>query len=252
MRDNRLDDAEAASIGLALGRENLKIAKLMLAGNRIGAVGLAAISKGLVTKEELADGTVRLRSSSIVDLDLSRNPLCWVRPSEAAATSDKTSSEGTATADAVKQSGESDGGTENDETNNGLLSLADAMVRSVRLTTLSLSRCGLRDSAGAMLCHELLKLAPQPAAAGCWQGHSHRNTGLAFAQALDISTASIHDWAAGVANSGSHARRMTRAGLPPGLDVAKGSPPMALARLDLSNNELGYMLGACSSARTAF
>ena len=92
--------------------------------------------------EALIDGTTKVTSCSLTDLDLSRNRLCHV-----AASGD------------AKEAGES---------MDGLSELARATAQSIRLSTLALSRCGLDDAAGAVFCNSLSASAtkPEPPSAG--------------------------------------------------------------------------------------
>lgn len=148
LRDNIITDAECTTIAEFIEPQQppLKMSKLTLAGNRIGAKGLAAIGKAMTVTELLVDGTSKNRPSSVTDLDLSRNLVCRVdAPAEGTAADGSEEASGELSAAAV----------------DGLVELARACSRSQRLSVLGLGRSELDDSAGAAFCSSMYEHAPK-------------------------------------------------------------------------------------------
>jgi DNA-binding transcriptional LysR family regulator len=71
LRDNRLNDEEAALVADAFTRTEL-LTKLNMAGNRIRSSGAAAIGRALETSSR--------RARTVTEIDFSRNPMCLPDP----------------------------------------------------------------------------------------------------------------------------------------------------------------------------
>ena len=131
LRDNRLTNAEAELIGAALEHTG-SLAKLSVGGNRIGSIGAKALGAGMAP------------FCPVVDLDLSRNPICLRDESQDAPVTDAC-----------------------------VLELARVVAQSRRLRVLGLSKVGLEDDLAGVLCaalneyvrtayEEQLAAAPEP------------------------------------------------------------------------------------------
>jgi hypothetical protein len=71
LRDNRLNDEEAALVAEAFTRTE-QLTKLNMAGNRIRSSGAAAIGRALETSSR--------RARTVTEIDFSRNPMCLPDP----------------------------------------------------------------------------------------------------------------------------------------------------------------------------
>lgn len=212
LRDNRIDDEEAAVFADAITHDGLKVRKLNLAGNRIGSRGLALLSRSVTVSELLIDGNTRIKSSSVAELTLSRNRLARTDPAPltgVGSADDAGGGEGSdgaganasadATASATGEDGDGAGAS-------GIAALGRAVARSGRLAVVILSRTSLSDADGAELC-----------------------------DALSVHASRAANAAAAAANGASPLR----------LGASASKPPlMPLMRLDLSHNRLGPAFGA--------
>ena len=136
LRDNRLADQHACAFAEVLG-EAAVLAKLSLAGNRITAAGMHALA--------LAVGAAKC---SLMELDLSRNPLCR------APSADDDAAGGERPPSPAKLSAPSDA--------TGLAELGKTVALSTTLRTLTLSKGGLGNEGAMSFLAAVAEHAPAP------------------------------------------------------------------------------------------
>ena len=226
LRDNLIDDTECGLLAEAISPRGVKLSKVTFAGNRIHASGLAALAKALSVLEEFADGTKKWRSSSVTELDLSRNRLVYTG-SDGPSDADGTTANGATAAAANKEGAESKESKESKEgaegaegalappqpsSYEGLDELARSCANSSRLSILNLARTGLDDAAGTALFRGLYAHAPK----------------AEKPPVFDLKT-----------KAGKAAAALAALQPPP-----KPPAAMALMKLDLSHNQLRASFGA--------
>jgi hypothetical protein len=206
LRDNRLDGEHLAQIAKVLVRP-FKIAKLNLGGNRITAGGL----RELAISMSAADCTV-------LDLDISRNPICRVAFAIDAPGAAVTAPSyvklhqvtSTVTAPSYVKLHQVTS-TVTAPSYAGVEELGKMVALSAKLGVLSLSKGGLSDKGASSFFNALAEHAPQPA--------------------VDDSPAPVRPSTAGVGTAVAFKPKpKPKAVLPP--------PSPALVTLDLSNNHL--------------